>query len=121
MCMGRNRLWMEETLYPQYGDLKSTLFKPSKSTPANVLQMKRNELIHKRGICNGPWVPGTEAWRRAVKKYEPEDELDDEPEDEPEDELDESQEEVERELEIESEETRRPLCEACVGKRRLAE
>jgi hypothetical protein len=104
-CMGRHRLPSEETLYPQYYDLKSHLFKPRYNQPKNVLKRSRDELIremetHKEELIKlnykyqGPWAPGTEEWKRAAKKAKKAVE-----EDRPKDEIDELLEEVMRELE----------------------
>ena len=43
-CMVVNRMWMEEKLYPQYGDLKSTMFGQSRGPRRGFLQRRREEL-----------------------------------------------------------------------------
>jgi hypothetical protein len=100
-CMGRNRLPCEGTLYPQYYDLKSYLFKPRYNQPRNVLKRSRDEFIQKietkiiklNNGGHGPWAPGTEEWKKAAKRAKETVE-----EDRPRDEIDELLEDVVREL-----------------------
>jgi hypothetical protein len=82
-CMGRNRMWMEDDLYPQYGDLHHTMFKPKHNQRTDVLERRREELIQEMKAAReeliemdlnlkGPWVPGTEEWKKAAGKVKKE-------------------------------------------------
>jgi hypothetical protein len=54
-CQGVNRLWVDEEMYPQYGDLKSGMFRTNKPTRPTVLQERRSELLAKG--CQGIQSP----------------------------------------------------------------
>jgi hypothetical protein len=82
-CMGRNRMWMEDDLYPQYGDLHHTMFKLKHNQRIDVLERRREELIQEMKAAReeligmnlnlkGPWAPGTEEWKKAAGKVEKE-------------------------------------------------
>jgi hypothetical protein len=44
-CQGINRCWFDDQMYPQYGNLKSNMFRTNKPTPPEVLQERREEMI----------------------------------------------------------------------------
>jgi hypothetical protein len=82
-CMGRNRMWMEDDLYPQYGDLHHTMFKAKHNQRTDILERRREELIQEMKIAReeliginlnlkGPWAPSTEEWKKAAGKVEKE-------------------------------------------------
>jgi hypothetical protein len=80
-CMGRNRMWMEDDLYPQYGDLHHTMFHPKHNQRTDVLERRREELVQDMKAAReeligmnlnrkGPWAPETDEWKKAARKVE---------------------------------------------------
>jgi hypothetical protein len=56
-CLGINRTWIDEKLYPQYGDLTGAMFRRNQSPKPQLLQLRRTELIAKNNGCGGVQKP----------------------------------------------------------------
>jgi hypothetical protein len=66
-CLGINRMWMEDALYPQYGDLKSAMFKQTHRRQPHLLRTKRAELLAKHRECKGVQEPQRPACKEIVE------------------------------------------------------
>jgi hypothetical protein len=56
-CLGINRMYFEEKLFPQYGDIKSAMFKQTRRLQPHILLTKRAELLATFEDCEGVQVP----------------------------------------------------------------
>lgn len=71
-CQGVNRLFLEENVYPQYGDLKSNMFKTGPPIRNNHLQLERRDLPAKLGEkkCKGLQDPQAEVEQSSKEEEE---------------------------------------------------